>query len=57
MAQGQMVSLLTQMLAEGAEKESRKLVSTGKSFKSLSEALQSRDRKMSTLIVPLRMQP
>ncbi len=56
-AQSQMVSLLTQMLAEGAEKESRKLVSTGNSFKNLGEALQGDDKKMSTLVVPLRMEP
>jgi hypothetical protein len=45
------------MLAEGAEKESRKLVSTGNSFKNLGEALQGDDKKMSTLVVPLRMTP
>jgi hypothetical protein len=56
-AQSQMVSLLTQMLADGAEKESRKLVSTGTNFKNLGEALQGEDKKMSTLIVPLRMEP
>lgn len=56
-AQSQMVSLLTQMLAEGAEKESRKLVSTGNSFKNIGEALQGEDKKMSTLVVPLRMEP
>lgn len=56
-AQSQMVSLLTQMLAEGAEKESRNLVSTGTNFKNLGEALQGKDKKMSTLIVPLRMEP
>lgn len=56
-AQSQMVSLLTQMLADGAEKESRKLVSTGTTFKNLGEALQGEDKKMSTLVFPLRMDP
>jgi len=56
-AQSQMVSLLTQMLAEGAEKESRKLVSAGKNFKDLSGSLQGDEKKLSTLVVPLRMQP
>ena len=54
-AQGQMVSLLTQMLAEGNEKETRRLVSNGESFKGLSNNLQGIDRKLSTLVKPLRM--
>jgi len=45
------------MLAEGAEKESRKLVSAGKNFKDLSGSLQGDEKKLSTLVVPLRMQP
>lgn len=56
-AQGQMVSLLSQILADGAEKESRKLVSAGTNFKSMGSALQSEDKKLSTLVVPLRMSP
>lgn len=55
-AQSQMVSLLTQMLAEGNEQENRRLVSNGESFKGLSQNLQGVDRKMSTLVVPLRME-
>ena len=55
-AQSQIVTLLTQMLAEGNEQESRRLVSNGESFKGLSQNLQGSDRKMSTLVVPLRME-
>ena len=54
-AQSQMVSLLTQMMAQGNEQETRRLVSNGESFKGIGQNLQGEDRKMSTLVVPLRM--
>lgn len=55
-AQGQMVSLLTQMLAEGNEKEVRRLTSNGESFKSFVFNLQGEDKKLSSLVVPLWME-
>ena len=56
-AQSQMVSLLTQMLADGHEQETRRIVSSGESLKGIGKAIQGEDKKMSTLVVPLRMQP
>jgi hypothetical protein len=55
-AQSQMISLLSQMLAQGVEQESRKVTMTGNSFKSIGESLSGEEKTMSSLVVPLRME-
>ena len=55
-AQSQMISLLSQMLAQGVEQESRKVTMTGNSFKSIGESLSVQEKTLSSLVVPLRME-
>lgn len=55
-AQSQMISLLSQMLAQGVEQESRKVTMTGNSFKSIGESLSGQEKTLSSLVVPLRME-
>lgn len=55
--QSHILSLLTQMLAEGNEKESRLVVSKGTEFNSYSQNLGNPKGWFSTFIIPLRMAP
>jgi len=49
--QSHVVSLLTQMLAEGHEKESRLVISKGQSYSSVSDAMGSKVNKFSDLVL------
>lgn len=53
--QSHITSLLTQMLAEGNEKETRQVVSRGSSFSGVSESLGRYDSRFSTHVIPLRI--
>lgn len=53
--QSHITSLLTQMLAEGNEKESRMVVSKGKTFAAVSPNLGNTDSRFSSHVLPLRM--
>jgi hypothetical protein len=53
--QSHITSLLTQMLAEGNEKESRMVASKGKSFSSVSPNLGDADNRFSSHVLPMRM--
>ena len=53
--QSHITSLLTQMLAEGNDKESRMVASKGKSFASVSPNLGDSDSRFSSHVLPLRM--
>lgn len=55
--QSHILSMLTQMLAEGNEKESRLVVSKGTEFGSYSTNLGSKKGWFSELVSPLRMKP
>lgn len=55
--QSHIVSLLTQMLAEGNEKESRLVVAKGTEFTGYSQNLGNNKGWFSTFVVPLRMAP
>lgn len=55
--QSHILSMLTQMLAEGNEKESRLVVSKGTEFGSYSENLGNKKGWFSELVSPLRMKP
>ncbi|USN47061.1 MAG: hypothetical protein H6626_12845 [Pseudobdellovibrionaceae bacterium] len=53
--QSHITSLLTQMLADGNERESRLVASKGKSFASVSPNLGDSDSRFSAHVLPLRM--
>lgn len=54
-AQAHVVSLLTQMLAEANEKESRAIESSGATYRGVQESLGEKDRAFSRLVLPLSM--
>ena len=49
--QSHMVSLLTQMLAEGHEKETRFIVNKGLSYNNVSKSLNSKENKFSSIVL------
>ena len=54
--QSHVVSLLSQMLAEANERETRGIVMKGSSFIGVSENLGAKDGRFSTKVTPLRME-